>query len=75
MHSHGPSFLDVRLSGDDQATALKDGTALPHRFAPQAGWLSFRMRKEQDLEGAKRLIKLAYENAKKSKEAQASGQH
>ena len=56
MHHHGPSFLDIRLSKSDQATALKDGTALPHRFAPQAGWVSFRIEKAEDLDAAKVTI-------------------
>ncbi len=72
MHSHGPSFLDIRLSKADQAMALKDGNALPHRFAPQAGWVSFRIEKESDVEAAKRLIQLAYENSKKQIESRRS---
>ena len=69
MHHHGPSFLDIRLSKSDQAVVLKSGTAIPHRFAPQAGWVSFRMEKMEDLESAKRLIQLAYDNARASMEA------
>jgi len=69
MHHHGPSFLDIRLSKNDQAAALKNGTALLHRFVPQAGWISFRIEKPEDLEAAKRLIQLAYENARTSMEA------
>jgi len=69
MHHHGPSLLDIRLSKSDQATALKNGTALPHRFAPQAGWVSFRIEKAEDLDDAKKLIQLAYENAKTGMEA------
>ena len=68
MHHHGPSLLDIRLSKNDQATALKGGTAIPHRFAPQAGWVSFRIEKPEDLESAKKLIQLAYQNAKTSME-------
>src|SRR6266705_3136955 len=68
MHHHGPSFLDIRLSKSDQTTALKSGTAIPHRFAPQAGWVSFRMEKAEDLDSAKKLIKLAYDDAKASME-------
>jgi hypothetical protein len=68
MH-HGPSFLDIRLSKSDQATALKNGTAIPHRFAPEAGWVTFRIEKAEDLERAKQLVQLAYENAKTSMEA------
>jgi Family of unknown function (DUF5519)/Arginase family len=64
MHSHGPSFLDIRLSKQDQANALKNGGAIPHQFAPQAGWVSFRIEKAEDVEKAKRIISLAYEHAK-----------
>ena len=69
MHHHGPSSLDIRLSKGDQEKELKNGTALPHRFAPQAGWVSFRIEKLEDLEAAKRLIRLAYENARTNMEA------
>ena len=69
MHHHGPTFLDIRLSKNDQAAALKNGTAILHRFAPQAGWVSFRIDKAEDLDSAKKLIQLAYENAKTSIEA------
>jgi len=69
MHHHGPSFLDIRLSKNDQARALKKGTAIPHRFAPQAGWVSFRIEKAEDLGPAKELIQLAYESAKTNMEA------
>jgi hypothetical protein len=69
MHSHGPSFLDIRLSKTDQAAALKDGKAIRHRFAPQAGWVSFRIEKAEDLGPAKELIRAAHENAKASMEA------
>ena len=68
MHSHGPSWLDIRLSKEDQASALKTGEALAHRFAPQAGWVSFRITKSDDLVIAKKLIRLAYENARKNVE-------
>lgn len=72
MHSHGPSFLDIRLSREDQARALKDGGAIPHRFAPQAGWVSFRMVKASDVDAAKKLVRLAYENAKRKMDAHKS---
>jgi hypothetical protein len=44
---------------------LKEGKAEPHRFAPQAGWVIFRIRSEKDTETAKELIRLAYKNANK----------
>ena len=67
-HSHGTSFLDIHLSKMDQALVLKSGEALPHRFAPQAGWVSFRIEKEGDLDHARKIVQLAYENAKRNLE-------
>ena len=63
MHTHGTSHLDIRLSKEDQERILKEGKAEPHRFAPQAGWVTFRIRSEGDVEAAKELIRLAYDNA------------
>ncbi len=77
MHSHGHTWLDIRLSKEDQASVLKTGQALPHRFAPQAGWVSFRpqagwvsfrIEKPQDLANGRKIIELAYENVKKNLE-------
>ncbi len=68
MHSHGPTWLDIRLSKDDQASVLKSGQALAHRFAPQAGWVSFRIKSSQDLVNGRKIIQLAYEYAKKNLE-------
>lgn len=68
MHSHGPSYLDIRLSASDQARVLETGEAQRHQFAPQAGWVTFRMKSFDDLDRAKKIIRLAYENAKKNLE-------
>src|SRR5438094_9900667 len=72
MHSHGPTWLDIRLSRDDQASVLKSGQALPHRFAPQAGWVSFRIKSSQDLANGRKIIQLAYENAKTNQDERKS---
>lgn len=65
MHNHGPRHLDIRLSKEDQERMLKEGKAEPHQFAPQAGWVTYRIRSEEDLEKAKELIRLAYRNARR----------
>ena len=67
MHSHGPSRLDIRLSKEDQAPVLKSGLALSHKAEvhARAGWVSFRIENTRDLVNAKKVIQLAYENAKK----------
>jgi predicted DNA-binding protein (MmcQ/YjbR family) len=64
MHSHGSSLLDIRLSKQDQTAVLKTDQATPHRFAPQAGWVSFRLTRTEDLESARKIIQQAYDNAK-----------
>jgi luciferase-like monooxygenase len=70
MHSHGASSLDIRLSKEDQASVLKTGQALPHRAIVhrQDGWISLRIERLQDLANARKVVHLAYENAKKNLE-------
>jgi hypothetical protein len=64
MHFHGDTFLDIRLSKEDQATMLDQGIVIPHRFAPQAGWVSFRIENAEDVERAKNIVQMAYANAR-----------
>ena len=68
MHAHGPSWLDIRLSKEDQTSVLKAGLALSHKAEvhAQAGWVSFQIENRRDLMNAKKVIQLAYENAKKT---------
>ena len=67
MHSHGPSWLDIRLSKEHQSSVLMAGLALSHKAEIHAktGWVSFRIEHTRDLVNAKEVIQLAYENAKK----------
>ena len=66
MHTHGTSRLDIRLSKEDQERMLKEGKAEQHRFVHhQAGWVIFRIGSETDIENAKELIRLAYDNTDK----------
>ena len=72
MHSHGASHFDISLSKEDQERMLKEGKAEPHRFAPQAGWVTFRIRSEGDVDAAKEVIRLAYDNVRKMMAAHMS---
>jgi len=65
-HFHGDSHLDVRLSKEDQLKVLADQKAEPHQFAPEAGWVTVRIRSDKDLEDAKDVVQLAYSSAKKT---------
>jgi hypothetical protein len=53
----------------DQERVLREGTAQHHRAAKhhQQGWVSFRIGREKDVEGAKEVVKLAYNNARDMK--------
>jgi hypothetical protein len=64
MHFHGDSHLDIHLSKEDQAKILGAGKAERHRFAPDAGWVTVRIRSKRDLDGAREVIELAYSRAK-----------
>jgi len=73
MHTHGTLQLDIRLSKQDQERVLEEGKAAPHRFVHhEAGWVTFKIRSERDVEAAKELIRLAYDNAEKLMEAHVS---
>jgi len=74
MHSHSPTYLDIRLSLEDQKQVLETERAERHRFAPQAGWVTFRVRSEKDLATAKEVIMLAYTNAERKMKAHAARQ-
>ena len=63
MHFHGQTHLDIRLSMEDQSRMLKEGKAQRHLYAPQAGYVTFRIRSNEDVATAKELIELAYKNA------------
>src|SRR6266581_3803843 len=61
MHNHGPRYLDIHLSREDQERVLREGKAERHRFTPaRAGWVTFHIRSDEDVENAKELIMLAY---------------
>jgi len=70
MHSHGPSFLDVRLSPKEQARVVREGKAERHRadVHHHEGWVSFRIEGKESVERAKELVQLAYEDAKRTSE-------
>jgi len=69
MHFHGDTHLDIHLSREDQAKVLEAGKAEHHQFAPDAGWVTVRLRSERDLDNAREIIQLAYSRAKRIMES------
>ena len=62
MHIHGHGHCDIRLAKDEQARVLADGRAKPHRWAPEAGYVTFIVEEEKDLEPAMELIWVSHDH-------------
>src|SRR5512142_2528493 len=62
MHIHGPGHCDIRLSARDQERVLAEGKAGPHRWAPEAGYVTFIVKDETDLKLAMDLIAMSYQH-------------
>src|SRR5215472_4729470 len=60
MHIHGPGHCDIRLHADDQQRVLAEGKARPHRWAPEAGYVTFLVNSEADLVPALELIQRSH---------------
>jgi hypothetical protein len=60
MHIHGHGHCDIRLSKADQERVLAEGKARTHRWAPEAGYVTFVVNNEKDLEPAMDLIRMSH---------------
>jgi hypothetical protein len=61
MHIHGRGHCDIRLSKNDQVRVLAQSKARPHRWVPSAGYVTFKIREENDLEPAMELIRISHD--------------
>jgi len=62
IHIHGHGHCDIRLSKGDQERVLAEGKARSHRWAPEAGYVTFIVRDEGDLKEAMGLIRMSHEH-------------
>ena len=62
MHIHGRGHCDIRLSKGDQERVLAEGKAGPHRWAPEAGYVTLIVNDEGDLEPAMDLIRMSHQH-------------
>ena len=61
MHIHGHGHCDIRLSKNDQEQVLaREGRARTHRWAPQAGYVTFIVNNDEDLERAMDVIRISH---------------
>src|SRR5437870_12544982 len=70
MHSHGPSFLDVRLSLKEQARVVREVKGQRHGadVHHHEGWVSFRFEAKESVDCATELVLLTHEDAKRTSE-------
>src|SRR6266404_6493104 len=61
MHIHGRGHCDIRLPKDVQEQVLAEGRARRHRWAPEAGYVTFIVNAEKDLEPAMELIRMSHD--------------
>ena len=60
MHIHDSGHCDVRLSKAEQEQVLAEGKAQRHRWAPEAGYVTFVVHRHEDLEPALDLIRMSH---------------
>jgi hypothetical protein len=60
MHIHGQGHCDIQLAKDDQQRVLAERKARQHRWAPEAGYVTVIVHKEEDLEPAMDLIRMSH---------------
>ena len=60
MHIHGHGHCDIRLSKRDQERVLAEGKARSHRWAPEAGFVTFIVSNDEDVSRAMDLIRISH---------------
>ncbi len=71
-HLHGDRLADLPFPRKVREELVEAGRARPHHVLPQTGWVSYRIRGEEDLEGALELFRLNYERLTKRQEGAQS---
>ena len=59
-HVHTSGIVDIPFSRSVRDAPLAEGLAEEHRWVPNSGWITFRVRGEQDGQHALRLMRLSY---------------
>jgi hypothetical protein len=59
-HVHTNGVVDIPFPRSVRDALLADGLAEEHHWVPNSGWITFRMRGEEDLSHALWLMRLSY---------------
>ena len=66
-HIHGDSLVDIPFPKKVHDEIVAAGRAQPHHILPETGWVSFYIRREDDVDQAIALLKESYVIAMKQK--------
>ncbi len=66
-HLHGDALLDIPFPTKLRDELVAAGLAEPHHVMPESGWVSFHLRREEDVQAAIDLLKRSYDIAAKQK--------
>jgi Family of unknown function (DUF5519) len=64
-HLHGDYLLDIPFARKVRDELVEAGGVTPHHILPESGWVSFYIRREEDIDEAIGLLNLSFELAKK----------
>jgi hypothetical protein len=59
-HVHTNGLVDIPFPRSVRDALLADGLAEEHHWVPNSGWITFQMRREEDLSHAVWLMRLSY---------------
>ena len=59
-HVHSNGMVDIPFTRPVHDALLAEGLAEQHRWVPNSGWITFRIRSEQDIAHALWLMRLSY---------------
>ncbi len=59
-HVHTGGIIDIPFPRSIHDALLAEGLAQEHRWVPNSGWITFRIRSEKDLKHALWLMRLSY---------------
>jgi hypothetical protein len=60
-HMHGSSWADLQFPMDVRRELVEKGTVSPHHILPESGWVTFRIRSEEDMQTLVELFRMQYE--------------
>ncbi len=67
-HIHGDHLVDIPFPKKVRDEIVNAQLAEPHHILPETGWVSFYLRREEDIPKAIELLHRAYEIASKQKQ-------